>query len=289
MVHHIMTDLEKEIQNLLKEIKSISSHKLDKEDYDLIRELQLKDEELDSESLDELLKYLNVEDIDDLGRDEIDLSGPKSRDTSVSSSRKKYRASSFAEAVLNNAKQDLNEGVYEDLGRNDGKRIREYFKHLNSASGQEWCAAAVTAWMKEAGGGPVQGSLGAQEVGRQFQAAKKWIPRDKIKPEDLTPGNIAVWSRGEPGSGKGHIGVISSSDDSGNFSSIEGNSGPQSNRVYENRHSINDSNLLGIGILSDYTDSMSAEDDILSFALNDSINKIYKISLRYEQICGLRK
>lgn len=157
------------------------------------------------------------------------------------------RPSSFGLAVLHNAQADI--GVTEDLGKNDGKRIREYFKYFNMGASQDWCAAAVSAWMKEAGGGPIAGSVGARQVGSQFANANLWVPKGKIQPKHLIPGNIAVWARGPSGSGLGHIGVIESSDGK-NFTSIEGNSGTRSNAVVRNTHSINDANLLGIGMLT---------------------------------------
>lgn len=159
--------------------------------------------------------------------------------------------SSFGSQVLANAKADL--GVREDLGRNDGKRIREYFKYFNMGAGQEWCAAAVSAWIKEAGGGPIAGGVGARNIAAQFAQIDKWIPKEKITSNAMTPGNIIVWSRGDSGSWKGHIGVLESFNGNDSFTSIEANSGPRSDSVVRNTHSINDSNLLGVGILSDYT------------------------------------
>lgn len=186
--------------------------------------------------------------------------------------------SSFGQAVLEKAKKDLSDGVKEDLGKNDGKRIREYFDNFGAKYGQEWCAAALSTWMKEAGGGPIQGSLGAREVGRQFEAINKWIPKENVKPEHLAPGNIAVWSRGKAGSGKGHIGVIESSDSSGGFSSIEGNSGPNGDRVFMNTHNISDGNLLGIGIFSNIKlPEVTAK--------SKNIDKLYKLSHRFEKLC----
>lgn len=162
----------------------------------------------------------------------------------------------FGAAVLSAAQADL--GVREDLGKNDGKRIREYFKNFGMGGGQDWCAAAVSTWMKEAGGGPIPGGVGARNVGEQFRQAGKWVSKDKITLKDLAPGNIAVWSRGSQDSWHGHIGVIESSNGK-NFVSIEANSGPKSDSVVRNNHSINDGNLLGIGILSNYSpkDSIS--------------------------------
>ena len=156
---------------------------------------------------------------------------------------------SFGQKVLAAARQDL--GVREDLGKNDGKRIREYFKYFGTTAGKDWCAAAVSAWMREAGGGPIPGSMGARNVGAQFQQVGRWVPRDKISDKDLVPGNIVVWARGGPDSWKGHIGVIESASGT-SFTSIEGNSGPTSDSVVKNSHSTKDGNLLGVGILSGY-------------------------------------
>jgi len=156
----------------------------------------------------------------------------------------------FGSQVLANAKADL--GVREDLGKNDGKRIREYFKYFNMGGGQDWCAAAVSAWMREAGGGPIPGAVGARNIAGQFAQIGKWVSKDKITPQAMTPGNIVVWSRGGPDSWKGHIGVLESFDGRNGFTSIEANSGPRSDAVVSNSHTINDSNFLGVGILSDY-------------------------------------
>jgi len=166
-----------------------------------------------------------------------------------------YKPSSFGQNVLANAKADL--GVTEDLGKNDGKRIREYFKYYNLSAGQDWCAAAVAAWMKEAGGGPIAGAIGVKEIARQFKQIGRFIPKNKITPEIMQAGNIVMWNRGGPDSNQGHIGVIETSDGK-SFTSIEGNSGTKSNSVVRNNHSINDGNLLGIGLLSDYVPNVKS-------------------------------
>jgi len=161
------------------------------------------------------------------------------------------RSSSFGANVLARAKADM--GVTEELGDNDGKRIREYFRYYNMAAGQPWCAAAISAWMKEAGGGPIAGAVGVREILRQFTQAGRYVPRSKITPDVMIPGNIAMWSRG-PNPSFGHIGIIDTSDGK-NFTSIEGNSGPQGKNVVKNSHTVNDATLLGIGLLSDYSPS----------------------------------
>ncbi len=189
-------------------------------------------------------------DLDKLLQDVINYFAPNKAKTELKIKEPSSQInSSFGEKVLSIAQSDL--GVHEDLGKNDGKRIREYFKYFNMGAGQNWCAAAVSAWMKEAGGGPISGAVGARAVGSQFASINKWVPKNKITEQCMSLGNIVIFSRGGPGSWEGHIGVIESSNGQG-FTSIEGNSGPKSDSVVRNSHSINDSNLLGIGILSDY-------------------------------------
>src|ERR1035437_801637 len=183
---------------------------------------------------------------------------------------------SFGQGVLSAAKADL--GVKEDLGKNDGKRIREYFKLFNMEPGQDWCAVAVSTWMREAGGGPIAGGAGARNIGTQFAQANLWVPRKKITKEVMLPGNIAVWSRGGPGSWKGHIGVISSSNGN-SFTSIEANSDRKSDSVVENSHSINDTNLLGIGILSGY---VPKHKELLA-------NKIDELDMIINAYCNIAK
>jgi len=183
-------------------------------------------------------------------------------------------SSNFGSSVLAAAKADL--GFREDLGKNDGKRIREYFKNFGMGGGQDWCAAAVSTWMKEAGGGPIKGAVGARNVGEQFRQAGKWVPKSEITPEVMTPGNIVVWSRGGPDSLKGHIGVINSFDGKDGFTSVEGNSGPHYDSVVINSHSINDSNLLGVGILSDYIPKEKSS----VAGVTELADKFYKISLK---------
>jgi len=183
--------------------------------------------------------------------------------------------SSYGLAVLHNAQADI--GVSEDLGKNDGQRIREYFKHFGMGAKQDWCAAAVSSWMLEAGSSPIKGAVGAREVGNQFAQANLWIPKNKIEPKHLIPGNIAVWSRGPQGSGLGHIGVIESSNGN-NFTSIEGNSGPKSNAVVRNSHSIKDANLLGIGMLTLESKIASASREFWKKLSSYKITKEAKLS-----------
>lgn len=176
----------------------------------------------------------------------------------------KASAGGFGAKVLAKAQADV--GVREDLGKNDGKRIRQYFKYLKSSSGQDWCAAAVSAWMIEAGGGPVSGSLGVLNLMSKFNSAGLLIPKKSLSINDIVPGNLVFWSRGESGSGKGHIGVLESVNGN-SFVTIEGNSGPRGDSVVRNSHSLSDGRLLGVGVLNGVKKAGNGRiDDIVKLA-----------------------
>ena len=123
----------------------------------------------------------------------------------------------------------------------------------------QWCAAAVSTWIKEAAGllgrpMPVPGSGLAQGVMRQLQdPANKlktgWIDVAQLKadPSLVQPGMIVVWSRGPVNSGLGHIGVVTGLTDKNTFATIEGNSGTLGDRVQRNARHLDDPALLGMG------------------------------------------
>jgi hypothetical protein len=175
---------------------------------------------------------------------------------------------SSGSSIASKAAADL--GVKEDLGKNDGRRIREYFKHLNAPSGQEWCAAAVSAWLKEGGFTKIPGSLSARQIGRQFQSINSWVSKENLTDAHLVPGNVPVWARGK-NTAFGHVGIIYSYNGSGKFTSIEGNSGPRGDIVAANSHSINDANLLGIGIVNM---------PIQASAVEELADKFYKLAIK---------
>lgn len=180
----------------------------------------------------------------------------------------------FGLTALARAQADV--GVTEDLGHNDGKRIREYFAPFGMKPPQDWCAAALSSWIK---GGPVQGSVGAKAIMGQFIQANKWVPKANLTSKDLVPGNIVVWHRGPTNSPKGHIGIIESSN-GGNLTTIEANSGPRSDSVARMTRPVNDSNLLGVGILSDNSsEKKSSRKEILEKISKNTekFNEIFSI------------
>lgn len=194
--------------------------------------------------------------------------------------------SGFGLSVLARAQADV--GVREDLGKNDGKRIREYFQMFGTGASQDWCAAAISTWIKEAGGGPIAGSMGAKSIASQFKQAGLWVPKEQLTNEVIVPGNIVVWHRGSPDSWKGHIGIIESYDGSGTMTTIEANSGPKSDSVARMTRQIKDPNLIGIGVLSGMP-SANKEADFFA-----TLNKFAKKQLltntpRMDRLAKLKK
>ena len=162
----------------------------------------------------------------------------------------------LGDAVLEAAQADLRDGVYEDLGRNDGKRIREYLKPFGLRPPQNWCAVAVSMWLAEACErygieNPIKGSPGAQALMVQLRKAGLWVDKSKLEDEDLQPGNVIVWRR-PPVSWHGHVGVISEHQGSDAVATIEGNAGPMGDRVVRNSRRLDDPLLLGVGRLDGF-------------------------------------
>jgi len=165
----------------------------------------------------------------------------------------------LGDAVLEAARADLAKGVGEDLGRNDGKRIREYLKPFGLNPPQNWCSVAVAAWLREACERygieqPIKGSPGAQATMVQLRKAGLWVDKGKLSDDDLQPGNIVVWRRPGGPAWWGHIGVIAEHHPgSATFATIEGNSGPLGDRVaLVMTRKLNDPLLLGVGRLDGY-------------------------------------
>jgi peptidoglycan hydrolase-like protein with peptidoglycan-binding domain len=164
----------------------------------------------------------------------------------------------IAEAVVLRARVDL--GVYEDLGQNDGRRIRELGQPWGFKPGQNWCAYAASAWIRWGAldigvAPPIVGSGGAQAVMAQFKAAGRWLSAAEARknPALVTAGMVPVWDRSTPGkpetSWQGHIGVTVGGMVGGVFPTIEGNSGVDGRRVAEMQRQLSDGRLFGFGRL----------------------------------------
>ena len=162
---------------------------------------------------------------------------------------------SLVEAILARAMGDI--GVTEDMGHNDGKRIREMNRRWGVTPGSNWCATAWSTWLHEGAAlagvkPPIEGSPGAQAVMGQFKAAKRWLSASEARksPSLVRRGMVPVWDRsdGRPEHAWwGHIGAVTGPVKNGAFPTVEGNSGEGSAFVAEMVRSLNESRLFGFG------------------------------------------
>jgi peptidoglycan hydrolase-like protein with peptidoglycan-binding domain len=162
----------------------------------------------------------------------------------------------LAAAFLARALADLDAGVVE-TAPNDGPRIRAMLSAVGVTWPDHWCAAAATDWIHGAAHdlgieAPVRGSAGALALMAQFQQAGRFMSATDLRtnPYRLEPGQIAFWLRGAPGSGKGHTGAVETRATGTAFASIDGNGGPQGDRVARTQRDLRDPKFLGVGRLS---------------------------------------
>lgn len=161
---------------------------------------------------------------------------------------KLVEASRLAEALVEAARADL--GVHEEGGHNLGPRIAEYLRTVGLRPPNDWCAAAVTTWLRRAAAQagappPVRGSAVAKAFIAQFKEAHRWVPASKL-PESVQPGMILVWDRG---GWQGHVGVVEEVHGD-NLITIEPNAGPQSDAVVRVPRKLSEAKLLGGGLVS---------------------------------------
>ncbi|EYF01886.1 CHAP domain-containing protein [Chondromyces apiculatus] len=171
------------------------------------------------------------------------------------------RRRTFAEALLAHAVADLE--VREDIGPNDGRRIREYFAGSRVTPPANWCAAAVSFWLRAAAREltippPIEGSLQAKQIATQLERAAqagrgRWTSAPELRrdPAALRAGDVVVWDRSDPAKPEtswfGHVGVVAGGAAGGAFDTVEGNSGPTGDRVARMRRRLDDPRLLGAG------------------------------------------
>lgn len=164
----------------------------------------------------------------------------------------------LVDAILARAKRDL--GVTEDLGHNDGKRIREMGKRWGFHPGNNWCAFAVSAWIFEGASDagvepPVDGSPGVLVLMNQFKQIKRFVSASEARknPSLVRRGMIVFWDRSVPGrpetSWFGHVGAVTGPVKSGLFPTIEGNSGQDGARVAEMSHALSEPRIFGFGFV----------------------------------------
>lgn len=176
-----------------------------------------------------------------------------------SSSTGSATSSRFAGAVLLRARADL--GVLE-TSANSGARVDAMLRNVGVNFPANWCAAAVATWVKEAAqsfgvASPIAGSASVLVTVSQFQDAKNtrvgWLDAAELRanPSLIVPGLVVAWSRGVPGSGLGHIGIVESGASGGTFGHIDGNAGAGADRVAQGRAELASGALLGMGFFHD--------------------------------------
>jgi hypothetical protein len=169
-------------------------------------------------------------------------------------------AADFALAVLDVAKADLTAGIREH-GHNAGPEIEKlYLEPLGLPAGSNYCAAAVSSWIRRAElatgmKAPVAGSGGAKALIEQFQAAGRFTPAKQITAAKLYPGMLLFWDRSVPGhpstEWRGHVGIVVDTGVVVAFT-IEANADrpPPCDAVCMVARSLDDHTLLGGGILN---------------------------------------
>ncbi len=143
-----------------------------------------------------------------------------------------------------------------DLGTSEAStpaRVAAMLAPFGAPPTADWCAAAVSTWLRQAAAAlgrpdPVAGSAGAQALMRQFQGAGLWRSASELSadPGRVRIGMVPVWRRGPVGSWQGHTGVVASVQGSA-FTSVEGNA--QGQAVHVNAHNLADASLFGMGHL----------------------------------------
>jgi|APLak6261660231_1056022.scaffolds.fasta_scaffold24335_2 peptidoglycan hydrolase-like protein with peptidoglycan-binding domain len=126
-------------------------------------------------------------------------------------------------AALRTAVNELKAGAGEIGGNNRGPFVKKYL-HGIVPEGNPWCAGFVSyCFAQHPAGCPFPYTLGARNILREFQK-RGWAhkPASGYSPQ---PGDVVVWWRDQPSSGKGHIGLVHQIRD-GFLYTIEGNKSP---------------------------------------------------------------
>ena len=122
--------------------------------------------------------------------------------------------------ALQTAIDELKSGACEVGGNNCGPSVKKYL-HGIVPEGNPWCAGFVSyCFSQNPAGIPFPYSVGARKILQEFQQ-RGWAnkPASGYLPQ---PGDVVVWWRDQPTSGKGHIGLVHQVRD-GFLYTIEGN------------------------------------------------------------------
>lgn len=153
-------------------------------------------------------------------------------------------------AVLDAARRALRNEVRE-TSANTGPVVDEYLRAVGIDPPANWCAAAVSAWIREGFASigresPLKLSAQAKAFIPAFERLGKWIPKEQLKGW-IPPGSVIVWTRGDPKSWTGHIGIVEEVQGP-TIHTIEGNSGAKGDRVARMERKFDDPRLLGVGV-----------------------------------------
>jgi hypothetical protein len=133
-------------------------------------------------------------------------------------------------AVLDAARAVLSMGYLETPpGSNRHPWIDRVAAVYGVPMGSAYCATGGAEFLREGARAtgqpmPVKGHPRARATLAQFEAAGKALTPDRWR--ELYPGCMAFWPRGEPGSGKGHQGVVEEVRGDGSLVCLEANARP---------------------------------------------------------------
>jgi hypothetical protein len=136
--------------------------------------------------------------------------------------------------ALEAARDELRAGAGEEGGNNRGPAVARYLAATGLVEGYAWCTAFVSWCFKRAAAQrgvpmPFPYTAGALNLWR-------WGLEHGWRVDSPLPGDIVIWSRGLPGSGLGHAGLVEyASPDKQVFQTIEGNRSPFVARFRYNR------------------------------------------------------
>lgn len=166
--------------------------------------------------------------------------------------------------------QELAAGVGEEPpGSNAGPRIAQYFASARRrATGQslgidrgDWCAvaqsAALAAVARPDEPGPHGYRAAVWELEDDARESKAWVPAADIRSGQYTlqPGDLVVWTRGQPGSRLGHVSRVQTPpDQNGDMMTIGGNEsdGSEKDKWLNRRRNIKEDTFRGAIKYHDY-------------------------------------
>lgn len=161
----------------------------------------------------------------------------------------------FPSALVAFARADV--GRVRETSPNRSPEIDRMLAATGQAPGQNWCAAALSSWIRDAstdtGIAPPGNSAGARALVDQLRHGGfvKWMPAPDLPADFIPPvGAIGLWDRStEPGGWQAHVGVATGEGRGPRrWASIEGNGPPTGDRVAEITRSLDDPRLLGFAV-----------------------------------------